>query len=384
MPSRRGVFFTVLVVVLLLLHGVPWWRLVIAPRWPVAVTVAGSVITVIALVGFPFAMWKGHGKAGRDGLAILGDTWLGVVWQLFVWSVLAEVLDIALVVGGMNEPRRSRWVAVVLLVWVALLCGWGLWQARRIPPVRTVEIIVPRLGAGLDGLRLVVIADTHYGPIDRAKWSAGLVRRVNGMQPDLLAHAGDLADGSVERRRAQVAPLGEARALLGRVYITGNHEYGSGAAEWVEHMDSLGWTVLRNSHIVVARGGSSLVVAGIDDLTAKGSGLAGHGTDLPAALAGSPDDVPILLVAHQPKSVRMAAPAGVDLQVSGHSHGGQMWPFHYVVRAEQGALAGVSRHGERTVLYTSRGCGFWGPPFRIFAPNEVSLLVLRSPAAEPL
>jgi predicted MPP superfamily phosphohydrolase len=121
-----------------------------------------------------------------------------------------------------------------------------------------------------------------------------------------------------------------------------------------------------------------LTVAGIDDLTARGSGVPGHGADLDAALADVDDRMPVVLLAHQPKAVRIAAARGVDLQISGHTHGGQMWPFHYLVKAEQGALAGLSQHGERTTLYTSRGSGFWGPPFRIFAPSEISLLVLRA------
>jgi len=376
-PFRRGAFLAVVGAVLLLLHGLPWWRLVLAPQWPAPAGVAGTVLAVLAVIGFPAAMWKGHGRAGRDGLAVLGDTWLGVVWQLFVWSLLSVLIDVALALAGVPDPVRSRWVAGVVLVWVAALCGWGLWQARRLPSIRTVEVRLPRLGKGLDGLRVVVIADTHYGPIDRTNWSVGLVRRVNDLQPDVLAHAGDLADGSVDRRGRQVAPLGGARAALAKVYITGNHEYYSGAAKWIDHMAELGWSVLHNSNLVVERGGSRLAVAGIDDLTARGSGVPGHGSDLPAATAGLDLDVPVLLLAHQPKSVRMSASAGIDLQISGHTHGGQMWPFHYVVRAEQGVLSGLSRHGDRTVLYTSRGSGFWGPPFRIFAPSEITLLILR-------
>ncbi len=378
MRPRPSVFLPILIGVLLLLHGIPWWRLVLAPHWPAAVTVIGSAFALVALIGFPLAMWKGHGKAHRDRLAVLGDTWLGILWQLFTWTVLGEILDLVLALSGVDAPGRQRWVAGVVLVWVALLCSWGMWQARRIPPVRTVEITLPRLGAGLDGLRLVMITDTHFGPINRARWSAGVIERANALNPDIFAHAGDLTDGSVDQRSEQVAPLGGATATLARVYITGNHEYMSGASDWVAHMDGLGWTVLHNRNIVLERGGSSLVVAGIDDLTAKGSGVPGHAADLPGALAGIDPDLPIVLLAHQPKSVRLSAPAGVDLQLSGHTHGGQMWPFHLLVRAEQGALAGLSRHGERTMLYTSRGSGFWGPPFRIFAPNEITLLILRS------
>ena len=302
MRPRPGVFLPVLVVVLLLLHGLPWWRLVLAPQWSTAVTVVGTALAIIALVGFPLAMWKGHGKARRDGLAILGDSWLGIVWQLFVWTVIGQLLGLALAIAGVANPGRARWVAGIVLVWVILLCAWGFWQARRVPRVRTVEIPIARLGSGLDGLRLVVIADTHFGPINRAAWSAGMVAQVNRLQPDILAHAGDLADGSVDQRRGQVAPLGDTEATLTRVYITGNHEYMSGAADWVAHMDQLGWTVLHNRHVVLERGEDRLVVAGIDDLTAKGSGVEGHGADLTAAgeswSAGAPlhDDVTFVVV----------------------------------------------------------------------------------------
>ena len=134
---------------------------------------------------------------------------------------------------------------------------------------------------------------------------------------------------------------------------------------------------LHNRHIVVERGGDTLVVAGVDDVTAHGSGVDGHGADLAAALAGVDPALPVLLLAHQPKQVAQAASAGVDLQISGHTHGGQIWPFHFLVRLDQPVVQGLSRHGERTQLYTSRGTGFWGPPFRVFAPSEITLLTLR-------
>jgi predicted MPP superfamily phosphohydrolase len=130
--------------------------------------------------------------------------------------------------------------------------------------------------------------------------------------------------------------------------------------------------------VVVERGGARLVVAGVDDRTAGSSGLPGHQADHDAALAGAPGDAPVLLLAHQPKQIQGAVAHGVDLQISGHTHGGQIWPFHYLVRLDQPVVQGLSRHGERTQLYTSRGTGFWGPPFRIFAPSEITLLTLRS------
>jgi predicted MPP superfamily phosphohydrolase len=207
-----------------------------------------------------------------------------------------------------------------------------------------------------------------------------ITAQVNALDVDVLAHTGDLVDGSLAHRAQQVEPLGAATARDARVFITGNHEYFSGAREWTEYMSSLGFTVLRNSHLVLRRGADELVLAGIDDRTAARSGVPGHGADLDRALDGAPPGAPVVLLAHQPRQV-LDAVDRVDLQLSGHTHGGQLWPFHYLVRLEQPVLHGLSRHGTRTQLYTSRGTGFWGPPFRIFAPPEIAVLTLRSAPA---
>lgn len=377
-PRRRWLFATVLIAVVLLLHGIPWLVLVWQPRWPVIPTVAGTVIFMVAAVGFPPAMVAGHGRRHRDGLATAGDTWLGIIWQLFVWSLLGIIAGALADLTGAGSRFVDRWIAVGVLTIVVVLCCWGFAEAMRIPRVRRIEVAIERLGPALDGVRIVLIADTHYGPIDRAAWSRRLVDLVNTLDADVVAHAGDLADGTVGQRAAQVAPLADVRAGDARVYITGNHEYFSGAEPWVEHMDSLGWTVLHNRHLVVARGADRLAIAGVDDATAAASGTAGHGTDLTAALAGLDPEIPVVLLAHQPKMVRLAAAAGVDLQLSGHTHGGQIWPFHLLVRLDQRTLHGLSSAGDRTQLYTTRGSGFWGPPFRVFAPSEVTVLTLRA------
>ncbi|MGV9320229.1 metallophosphoesterase [Streptomyces sp. NPDC003660] len=364
-----------------LLWAVPCWVLLYTGQhWPLPATLTGTALFALGLVGMPFAMARGHGRRQQDGAAIVGDTLLGGAWVLFTWSVLLGVLlRLALVVAGAGDGQdRARVVTWAVLAVTAVLLAWGYAEARRVPRVRRLDVRLPRLGAGLDGTRVVLITDTHYGPLDRARWSARVCETVNTLEADLVCHTGDIADGTAERRRAQAAPLGTVEATRARVYVTGNHEYYSEAQGWVDLMDELGWEPLRNRHLLLERGGDTLVVAGVDDVTAESSGLAGHGAHLAGALDGADPDLPVLLLAHQPKFIDRAAAHGIDLQLSGHTHGGQIWPFHHLVRLDQPALAGLTQHGPRTLLYTSRGTGFWGPPFRVFAPSEITLLVLRS------
>jgi predicted MPP superfamily phosphohydrolase len=316
-----------------------------------------------------------------DWAAAIGDTLLGAAWVMFVLSLLGQLLRLVLLTAGVADPVRSRLVAGAVLGVVVVLLAWGYAEAMRVPRVKKVDVAVARLGPGMDGLRVAVITDTHYGPINRARWSAAVVARVNELGADLVCHVGDIADGTVGVRELQASPLASANATLARLYVTGNHEYFSEAEGWLDYMDSIGWAALHNRHVIVERGGERLVVAGVDDATAQSSGVHGHRADLEAALAGADAMLPILLLAHQPKQVAHAVLAGVDLQISGHTHGGQIWPFNFLVRLEQPAVHGLSRHGDRTQLYTSRGTGFWGPPFRVFAPSEITLLTLRSPSS---
>jgi predicted MPP superfamily phosphohydrolase len=372
-------FGTTVTAVLALLFGVPWWMVVVADtRWPAGVVLVGTVVFVGGLVAFPVLMYLGHGPRHRDRAAVAGDTILGVIWVMFVWALLGNVLRLALVLGGVADPLRSRIVAAAIAGVSLVLVLWGHAEAMRVPRVKRVDVTIARLGAGLDGVRVVLLTDTHYGPINRARWSAGVVAAVNALDADIVCHTGDIADGTVAQRREQAAPLGDVRARLARAYVTGNHEYFGEAQGWLDHMRQLGWQPLHNRHIVVERDGARLVVAGVDDATAGSSGRPGHRADHVAALAEADPDLPVLLLAHQPKQIDGAVRHGVDLQISGHTHGGQIWPFNLLVRLDQPTVHGLSRHGERTQLYTSRGTGFWGPPLRVFAPSEITELTLRA------
>ncbi|WP_410665914.1 metallophosphoesterase [Amycolatopsis sp. lyj-84] len=365
-----------LIAVLALLFGVPWWTIVGSPELPAALEVLGTIVFAVAALAVPACMILGHGPWQRDVAAKVGDLSLGLIWLLFSLSVLGNVLRLVLSVSGVDSAAGI--VSGVVLLAFAALAAYGMVEARRVPRLKELDVVLPRLGAGLDGLRFAIITDTHFGPLNRTKWSEKVVEVVNELDADVVAHAGDLADGSVAKRAQQVAPLGKVRAKLGKFYITGNHEYFGEAQAWLDHMRDLGWEPLHNRHLPVSQGGDTLVFAGIDDPTGAASGLPGHGPDLPAALDGVAASTPVVLLAHQPKQVKQAAEAGIDLQISGHTHGGQIWPFHLLVRLDQPVLAGLSRHGERTQLYTSRGTGFWGPPLRVFAPSEITLLTLRN------
>jgi len=375
---RRWWLGLVPVVISLILLGVPWWTLLAAhTHWPAAVVLVGTVVFVAAAVALPALMILGHGGRRPDSMAVAADTLLGSVWVLFTTSLFGLILRLALAVAGVDDPTRSRAVAVTVVAVTVAVLAWGHYEAMRVPRVRSVDVVVPRLGAGFDGLRVAMITDTHYGPIDRSRWSAGVTERVNALDADLVCHVGDIADGTVAMREPQAAPLKAMRGKLARVYVTGNHEYYGEALGWIRYMEDIGWDVLHNRHVVLERDGDRLVVAGVDDATARGSGVTGHGADLPAALAGADPDLPVLLLAHQPKQIPDAVAAGVDLQISGHTHGGQIWPFNFLVRLDQPVVHGLSRHGERTQLYAGRGTGFWGPPFRVFAPSEITVLTLR-------
>lgn len=365
-PLRLGVIITVVLVVL---FGLPWWTLVIAgAQWPDAIVIVATLVFAGGLLVFPLLMYLGHRRRSRDWARRIGDAILGVVWVLFTWALLGNLLRLALALSGVADPFRSRIVAAAVIIVSLLLMLWGYAEATRVPRIKHVKVTMARLAAGLHGVRIVQLTDTHYDAVDRTRWSTRIVAAVNALDADIVCHTGDIADGSPAQRREQVAPLGNVRARLAKVYVPGNHEHFGQAQAWLDHMRQLGWEPLRNRHIVVQRDGAALIVAGVDDA----SGCADHTT----ALTGVDPDQPVLLFAHQPKQIDAAVAHGVDLQISGHTHGGQIWPFYLLVRLVQPSLHGLTRHGDRTQLYTSRGTGFWGPPLRIFAPSEITVLTL--------
>lgn len=238
-----------------------------------------------------------------------------------------------------------------------------------------VGVALPKLPKTLDGFTIVQLTDLHVGlTIDRT-FVQRVVDITNRLAPDLVAMTGDFVDGKVSDLHEEIAPLANLRASHGVFAVTGNHEYYSGVEPWVAQISTLGVRYLRNERVVIGDGeGASFELAGVEDHNAFGD----YREDLKAATAGREPDRALVLLAHQPRQVKRAALHGVDLQLSGHTHGGQIWPWHYLVKLQQGGLlAGRYQHAE-TQLYVSRGCGYWGPPVRLLAPLEITRVILRA------
>jgi predicted MPP superfamily phosphohydrolase len=279
------------------------------------------------------------------------------------------------------DPSRRLFLARGLAATAGVVAlgtvGAGTYFANAAPVVERVPIRLRNLDPSLDGFRIVTFSDAHLGSTFGRRRFERLVEIVNAQQPDVVAIVGDLVDGSVEELRADVAPLADLVSEQGVYFVTGNHEYFVDTTSWLRHLPTLGIDVLRNERVSLGRGGGAFDLAGIDDRIAASSGVPGHGADLDAALDGRDDSTPVVLLAHQPVMVGQAAAAGVDLQLSGHTHGGQLWPFDYLVRLDQPAVEGLSRHGD-TQLYVTRGAGYWGPPVRVGARPEVTVVELRA------
>jgi len=250
----------------------------------------------------------------------------------------------------------------------------GYVNARRVARVVRVDIPLANLPPALAGFGIVQLSDIHVGPTIKSDYVQAIVDRVNQLDADLVVITGDVVDGSVDQLRTHTAPLGTLRSRHGSYVVTGNHEYYSGAAAWGREFERIGLRGLHNRHVVIAHRGARFVLAGVTDFSA-GAFDAAQASDPVAALAGSPPDLLRILLAHQPRSAAAAEAAGFDLQLSGHTHGGQFWPWNHFVALQQPFTAGLHRLG-RLAIYTSRGAGYWGPPKRFGAPSEITLLRL--------
>jgi predicted MPP superfamily phosphohydrolase len=366
------------------LPGYIGWRLLPAlSAGPFAVC-AGIVLLTACCVVIPLSV---RDRSIRNPLLADAFSWVGLLSMgffssLFVFTLLREVVLLGALVF-LPPPQAASWSGPTAR-WTLLLTAFvtlaGLVIARRRPRVVDVDIPIADLPNALHGFSIAQISDVHVGSTIKRGFVEGVVARVNGLKPDLIAVTGDLVDGSVEQLSAHTAPLSRLSARHGAFFVTGNHEYYSGERAWTAEIRRLGLRVLKNQHVVLRHDGVSLVLAGVTDLSAHHFDAADH-SDPVAALRGAPADAGArILLAHQPNSAHAAAAAGFDVQISGHTHGGQFWPWNLFIGFFQPFTGGLYRLKDLWI-YVSRGTGYWGPPNRFGVPSEITRI--RLVPAEP-
>jgi predicted MPP superfamily phosphohydrolase len=382
-----AVFFSVMLSLTGAVHYYIWTRLVRDLALPLGVHRGLSALLLVLYVAVPasFFVWR-SAMPWTKLLVWVAAVWMGMLLLLLVTLAAADAIRGLYLVGSRLangdpvDPERRALLSRFLGVAAALVAGGlGLVAVRsglaRVA-LREVRVRLDRLPKDLDGLTIVQLTDVHVGPTIRRDFIEHIVEETNAANPDVIAITGDLVDGSVDELREHVAPLANLRARHGVYFVTGNHEYYSGADAWCEELTRLGIRVLRNERVSIGRDGASFDLAGIDDHQAAQFGN-GHGADLPRALAGRDPSRELVLLAHQPRAVFEAKEHGVGLQLSGHTHGGQIWPWRYMVRLQQPVVSGLAQFG-KTLVYVSNGTGYWGPPMRLSAPAEITRVTLSA------
>ena len=377
-------------VALRLLPGV-----VTAAGAPSAWLLGALLATSAALV--PFSLRRRRGKRTpqevrrSDMLAWASLTLMGLFSSLFVLTLLRDGVELLLwlagVVGLPKVPGHWLDLSSIGVVTLALLVTLiGLYGARRPPRVKIVDVPMKDLPPALNGFKIAQISDMHVGPTIKRPAMKYVVATINKLEPDVVAITGDLVDGNVYELSRHVAPLAGLRSRHGTFFVTGNHEYYSGVQPWLKYLPTLGVRVLLNEHVILLHHHAPIVLAGVTDFSAA-SYDASHRSDVALAITGAPRAAVKVLLAHQPRSAPAAEAAGFDLQISGHTHGGQFLPWNFFVRFQQPYTAGLHRLNAM-LIYISRGTGYWGPPKRFGAPSEITLLrlvpaPLPAPATAP-
>ncbi|MFI6091626.1 metallophosphoesterase [Streptomyces sp. NPDC051218] len=348
--------------------GAPFWLQQML-AWPGFMWMALSIYLVLALLAGelvrPFFLRRGA-KAGSTEDAVQPEEEAP--------ARPAETTASAPVATGPTAPSRRLFVSRIVGGTAAAVAvgtvGHGTYGVLRGPRVKRVTVPLAKLPRGAHGFRIAVVSDVHLGPILGRGFTQRVVDTINGTQPDLIAVVGDLVDGSVEDLGPAAAPLAQLRARHGTYFVTGNHEYFSGAEQWVDHVRELGMRPLENARTELP----AFDLAGVDDVAGESEG---HGPDFAKALGDRDRSRASVLLAHQPVVIHDAVKHGVDLQLSGHTHGGQLWPGNFIADLANPTLAGLERYGD-TQLYVTRGAGAWGPPVRVGAPSDVTVVELAS------
>jgi hypothetical protein len=361
-------------------HGYLWFRLVrplsLSRTWQRGV----AALLVLATLMLVARSWF----RGSRIYEITAYTWIAIAVCTMLAVAIGDLvrigLGLAALLGRRGEkavdPDRRAFLTQTLPRSVAaggaIITGYGTFRAFTPPEVTETVVPIAKLPPSLEGLSIVQLTDLHVGPFIRRKLIDRLVEQTNELRPDVVVITGDMVDGSVPELGDSVAGLANLRGRFGTYFVTGNHDYGSGDREWVAFLEQHGIAVLRNRRVEIGDAGGMIDLVGVDDW---GGRRRRRGYDLEAALAGRDPDRAAVLLAHQPANFDVAATRGIDLQISGHTHGGQIFPMTLMVGAMFDHTRGLYREGDAHI-YVSRGCGFWGPPARVGSAPELAKIVL--------
>ncbi len=373
---RIAMFLAIVLSLTAGIHYFLWIRLARDPAWPEPVVrgMGWAFAALAASIPIGIIASRTLSRSAAAPFSWIAYVWMGAMFVLFLTLLPMDLVRIGARVAGVDHQRRvalAKILAGTAGVIGLLETGVGLASVLSRVGVTQVRVPLAKLPKNLSGYTIVQLTDIHVGPTIGRAFIDQIVRTTNALSPDMIAITGDLVDGSVEDLGAFVEPLKELRAKDGVFFVTGNHEYYSGVDAWIAHLSRLGIRVLRNERLSLREG---LDLAGVDDTSAHNFGR-GHGQDVPRAMRDRDESNAIVLLAHQPKAVLDACKHKVDLQLSGHTHGGQIWPWGYAVRLDQPHVAGLHDH-EGTAIYVSRGTGYWGPPMRVGAPAEITRIEL--------
>lgn len=396
------IFGVILSALIGLLHWYLWKRLIkdTTRSGTVRRVLTGVLIALTMLVVATLVLGRQLGPEQSAWFAWPGYIWFAMVIYLFLTLAVLELPRLALrgwvkrkpleatATTATEEPaavpeapavnRRvflARASAVAAGAASVSLVGVGMAQALGPPDLLRVPVRLRKLDPAFNGFRIAVVSDIHLGPLSGRAHTERIVRMINETSPDLVAIVGDLVDGTVEELGEAAEPLQDLVSREGTFFVTGNHEYFvPDPNSWLRELERLDVRPLQNENTAIRRGGAAFDLAGVNDISGD---TIDEGPDFDRALSGRDASRPTILLAHQPVQVEDAAANGVDLQLSGHTHGGQLWPFHYAVTLAQPALAGLSTV-DGTQLYVTRGAGYWGPPVRVGAPPDITVLSLQS------
>lgn len=385
------IFSLVMTVLVTIVHYYIWRRIIHDTRLPVPWRWGASAIIAILAISLPATMMLVRVldiRVSRE-IIMVPFLWMGIMMMLFFLLVLSDLIKLVskmIAQKRLNKPfdssRRTamnRILAGTVVTTTGGLAGAAVFNGKLDPIVKKVAVTLDNLPKTLSGFRIVQLTDIHIGNTLDRTWLQNVIARTNHLEPDLIAITGDIVDGTPSALRKEASLLSDLKAPRGVYLVTGNHEYYSGANAWIQEYESYGIRVLRNENISIKGEDGSFRIVGIDDYHGRRI-QPGHGPNLEKALSNIPMTEETVLLAHQPKAVYEAAKHGVGLVLSGHTHGGQIWPITKLVFLQQPYNKGIFRHDDTTQIYVSQGTGYWGPPMRLGSSNEITEITLFSKA----